>query len=156
MRTFKDSTGRAWNVNLTVGDLRRLKNETESHIDLCALLDDDSLAARLKDPAFVGELLYGIVRPQAAGQNIDLEAFCKALGGEHVAAGLDAFAEELASFFGPWFPSLGGLIADALRRRRAAQAQAASEATGGSPTGDESSTPPGPAEATPTPPPTAS
>jgi hypothetical protein len=153
MHNFKDSTGRAWNLTITVGDLRRLKSE--SHIDLCAILDDDGLHKRVQDAVFCGEVLYGLIQRQAEAIPLTLEAFCAILDGKAVAEGMAAFTEELSDFFVPWLPSLIREIGKALQERASRN-----RPPGGSPSpfpsGGECSEPPAVSESTPAASPSAS
>jgi hypothetical protein len=99
MKQFTDSTGRAWQLTLTVGAIKRVKGLLGA--DLLALHEGDPpLAARLAtDVVLVCDVLYAILKPDLDQAGISDEAFGQRLAGAAIAAAYEALCEELCDFF---------------------------------------------------------
>ena len=95
MQSFKDNEGTAWNIALTLGKVRQLREklgldllDSQHHLQVL-----NSLTDRL---AFV----FLLVEEQAKERDIDAEALELRLCGDGIATSASvAFCEELASFF---------------------------------------------------------
>lgn len=95
MQSFKDNEGQTWNVSLTIGKVRQLREklgldllDTQHHLQVM-----NSLTDRL---AFV----FLLVEEQAKDRGIDAEALELRFYGEGVASAASmSFLKELESFF---------------------------------------------------------
>ena len=107
MRSFKDSEGRSWDINLNIATLKRVKNADIDHgrgVDLLNLdtaeKNESPLVTRLAmDIALLCDVIYVCIQPQAVKREINDEQFGEALGGEVIVKARTAFFEELADFF---------------------------------------------------------
>jgi len=100
MSKFKDNAGRDWDVNITVGTVKRVKADTS--YDLITVIGGEVAIQRLStDPLLLAEVLFSIIRPQAEAKGITLEQFLESLGGESIEKATDAFMEALANFSPP-------------------------------------------------------
>ena len=99
MRNFKDTTGRAWNVELTVGGVEKI--QAALGVNLFGVLDPDSgLFDRLmQDGLLAGQALWILVEPQAAASNIDRAKFLDSLSGDEFGAGREAWVGAVIDFF---------------------------------------------------------
>lgn len=100
MRTFRDQTGRDWNLSINVGAVKRVRAELQ--IDLLTVVDPKAdLLERLgSDPVLVVDLLYILCKPQADERGISDEQFGEMMGGgDTVLQANRAFLGELADFF---------------------------------------------------------
>jgi hypothetical protein len=125
MRTFRDSAGRAWAVDLTIGAARRVR--TLLGVDLLALTDGTPrLIDRLiEDLGLQIDVIYAIVKPQADAAGIIDEQWGQSLGGEAAAAAIGVFWEELVDFFHPLRPAMEQLARAARHLARAREELAA-------------------------------
>ena len=98
MRSFKDATGRAWTVGITVADMRRVRALVS--VDLYALVDDGlkGLSELLSDPCRFVDVLYVLAQP-ADGPKPSDEEFGRSFDGDALEAAADAFAGALTDFF---------------------------------------------------------
>lgn len=138
MHSFTDRTGRAWNLEITVAALKRVRDLAK--VDLCQI--GEGVEAKLDDLALLGEVLFALVEPQAKPVGVALEGFLAALDGAAMGAAVEAFWGELACFFRPCLPLAGSLIelaAKIARKTREEQAAAAAAASisGGASTGSQ-------------------
>lgn len=94
--------GRRWRIQLTLGDLRRLKT---AGIDLLRLderpsPDEPPLAMRLRtDPLVVGEILWQCLASQLEEGGISEDDFCSMMDGAALAAAYSALTQALLDFF---------------------------------------------------------
>lgn len=98
MKTFKDSTGRSWEITLTVGSVKRVRALLD--VDLLAIEEGDPpLLTRLAtDVILLCDVIFVLVKPQADKLDVDDVEFGESLGGEVIADAQDAFYEELVLF----------------------------------------------------------
>jgi len=99
MRTFADSAGRQWKVELTLGAAKRIQALTG--VNLLELdRGDPPLLTRLGlDVMLLCDVIFAVLEPQAEAAGVSDEQFGEALGGEAILAARTAFFEELADFF---------------------------------------------------------
>ena len=99
MKTFTDSQGREWQIAITVGSIKQVRDLLD--VNLAELTDGDPpLLTRLEiDIVLLCDVIYALVKPQADESGVTDEQFGAALGGEAIRAAHDAFWEELADFF---------------------------------------------------------
>ncbi|MGI6273729.1 MAG: hypothetical protein ACOYLD_15425 [Anaerohalosphaeraceae bacterium] len=99
MRSFTDSTGRTWTINLTIDAAKRVRDLLGINL-LEPEAGDPPLLTRLgTDEILLCDVIYCLIKPQADQQAITDEQFGQALGGEAILAAQKAFYEELIDFF---------------------------------------------------------
>lgn len=110
MKTFTDSTGRAWNLELTIAGAKRIKSICD--VDLMDLqAGEPPLLFRLeKDVILLMDVIFALVKPQADAAGITDQQFGQAMNGPAAGAAADAFWEELTDFFRSTRPALVELI----------------------------------------------
>ncbi len=125
MHSFKDNAGRTWDLAITVGTVKRIQGRLD--VDLTALADGEPPLIR----RLMGELILQIdaiwvaIEPQAKAAGVSDEQWVESMGGEAMAAALDAFWADLRDFFRPSRPGLAGLAQNAAELVNARQALAA-------------------------------
>jgi len=99
MKEFRDSAGRTWPVQLTVGSAKRVRDLLG--VDLLAPEQGEPpLLTRLgTDEMLICDVLYCLVKPQADAKGVSDEQFGESLGGEAIARGMEALYAELVDFF---------------------------------------------------------
>lgn len=109
MKTFKDSTGRTWNLSITVDAVKRLR--AEMNIDLCELhTGDDPPIFRLeRDVPLLFDVIWRLVAPKPEGMTA--EQFAALIGAEEVGPAVNAFWEDLSDFFQSLRPMIREMIA---------------------------------------------
>lgn len=97
MKAFKDISERSWQIRLTIGAVKDLRDCLE--VDLLALnAGEEPLLNRLAtDPVLLVDVLYVLCGDQH--EDITDEAFGKSLDGQTFLHAQTAFFEELADFF---------------------------------------------------------
>lgn len=96
MAQFKDTTGRPWTFELSVGEVLRVKKETG--VNLAELFSRGSKEGdKLADPEMLVNIAWELVKAQAAG--MEPEAFAFVLNGETLEAIADSLGEAVADFF---------------------------------------------------------
>ncbi len=151
MPRFADSTGRTWNLDLTVGDIKRIRRRMG--IDLMGLLDGEPrLVDRIRDDLELAiNLVFAAIEPQAEAAGVTDEQFGHALTGEAASAALAALWGAVADFFRFLRPAATAAAERVMMLRRTAGAILAMMADAGPmPSGDSSIGQPGPADLPPT------
>jgi hypothetical protein len=99
MRTFKDSGGRAWKIDITVAQVKRVRAELK--LDLLGLVDDrlQPLERLLADPVTLVDLIYVLCSEQADKDGVTDEQFGRAMAGDAIEAAAEAFVGALSDFF---------------------------------------------------------
>ena len=110
MHQFSDTAGRTWQLALTIGGVKRVKDLL--HVDLLNPLGakprkvrgvakkSRPLVTRLQlDPALLIDCIFALVKPQADSQGVTDEQFGEALGGEAAYDAYEAFMREWQAFF---------------------------------------------------------
>lgn len=105
MKKFTDSTGHEWEITLTIGSVKRVRELAK--VDLLAI-EDPIDHTKKDDPALLTELgtdivllcdvIFAIVEPQAKEAGITDITFGHSLGGEVIEAAQEAFYDELVLF----------------------------------------------------------
>lgn len=100
--TFKDLSGREYNVALTVAAIKRIRDKLG--YDLLGLVSGGEKSQAIKDvlldPIKAADVLYVAVKPQADGFGVSDEEFGEQLAGEVLANALAALLEGVEVFFG--------------------------------------------------------
>lgn len=100
MKTFRDSKGREWAVEINVETVKRVKSRLG--VLLTEILDDKlELLSKLAgaDPILLCDVLFVVCEPEAITKNVDSEDFGRSLAGDAILNGSDALLAELADFF---------------------------------------------------------
>lgn len=98
MRTFKDRDGQEWEIDLTFGEVMRIKNDS-GEFDLLDPITDD-LSQRLDvDLAAFWEVLLLVTEPQAKERGITPERFGKIMAGNCLVEAQRQFFAEWTDFF---------------------------------------------------------
>ena len=104
MRAFKDSAGREWEISITIGAVKRVRDLLKLNGETVDLLSPNSgnppLITRLfLDLCLLVDVLYALCRPRAQELRISDEEFGASIAGEEAKAAYEAFFEELIDFF---------------------------------------------------------
>lgn len=122
MHTFNDTKGRTWEINLTIGAVKRVKqaldvdlldplselsqpdtgDKPDLSVDLLAQtsLERMPLLTRLQaDVVLLIDVIFVLVQPQAKELDVSDEQFGEALGGDAAYAAYDSFMCEWQAFF---------------------------------------------------------
>lgn len=99
MKSFVDTAGRTWSVDVQVDGIKRVRSLLG--IDLLTILDDGcQLLARLHDdPVLLVDVLYALCKPQAESQSLRDEDFGRAMSGDALLQAHQALLEGLSDFF---------------------------------------------------------
>ncbi len=99
MRTFRDITGREWQLRITVWDVQRVREELK--IDLMDMNTGETpLVSRLHvDMILLIGVIWVCVEDQAKKFEVTPEQFGRSLGGTEVQGATKAFWDELRDFF---------------------------------------------------------
>ncbi len=99
MRTFRDSKGRTWELSLTIGSAKRVRDKLGINL-LEPEGGDPPLLTRLAtDVILFCDVLYVMVQPEAERLQVSDIDFGEALGGDALAEATNAFYEEMIDFF---------------------------------------------------------
>lgn len=100
MSKFTDSTGRNWDVAITIGDMRRVK-KARPEVDLLNMLvgKEQLIVALNADLELFCDVLFLLLEPQAQAISVTDEMFGTALGGAAIRDAHKAFWESMTSFF---------------------------------------------------------
>lgn len=100
MKSFKDATGRDWEIAINVDAIKRLKG-SEVAINLLDLVNKESnLIQRFcSDPILLVDTLYVLCKVQADSKGISDEDFGRSMGGDALEHATTALLEEVANFF---------------------------------------------------------
>lgn len=103
MSEFKDSEGRKWRINLTLGGVKKVMDELGINLlDLTQFADTSDGSATLKlvnDDLFVGEIVAILLEKQAEGYGLKREDVLDLFDGATTKRAQEAFLEEYAFFF---------------------------------------------------------
>lgn len=94
MKTFKDNTGREWQIALSIGSAKRLKDTLQ--IDL---LDAAGVQRLADSPYDVADTLYVLCQDEAAAAGISDQQFGARLAGDSIDEATDALMAEIVDFF---------------------------------------------------------
>lgn len=99
MQQFKDKTGQTWNVDLTVGSLKTIREATGIKLGDIYAKDTGLGDLIYAEPEKLGALLWVLVEDQADALKITEEQFAKRLNGESLNAAISAILAACANFF---------------------------------------------------------
>lgn len=98
MRSFKDSRGRTWDVEINPLVMKRVKARTD--FALAKLLDKNMelYGELISDPVKFVEVLFVIVSEQAEARKVSEDDFFACLSGDELEGAYDAFREAFQDF----------------------------------------------------------
>jgi len=97
MKPLTDSVGRAWEVTVNVGAVRRVRDLLG--VDLMDVAGGDLLDRLADDPVLLVDVLYVLVKPQADAKGVSDEDFGRAMVGGVLDEATSALMKELLDFF---------------------------------------------------------
>jgi len=95
MHKFTDSAGREWQIAMSLGQARKLKDA----IGIDVLDGGDSLAKLVTDPYTTANALYLLCESQAVKADVTDEQFGESLAGDAIDLATTALMDELVDFF---------------------------------------------------------
>jgi len=99
MKTFVDTSGRSWSVQLTIDSVKRVKSLLDVNL-LDLVSGDPPLLTRFgTDIVLLCDVIFVLIKPQADALGVTDEQFGAALGGEAILNAHAAFYDELIGFF---------------------------------------------------------
>ncbi len=99
MREFKDTSGRTWQLSISIGSIALVRDLLK--VDIYGLFEKnmEPLNNLMRDPCQLVNVLYVLVKRQAEKAGVSDEDFGYAFDGDVLLAASDAFMEELVLFF---------------------------------------------------------
>ena len=97
MKTFTDKKKRKWEIEVTVGTVKRVRDLID--VDLVKVLEGDLIERLRLDPELLVNVIYALCKPQADERKISDEDFGQAMNGLSIDGALAALFVELADFF---------------------------------------------------------
>lgn len=99
MRSFCDTAGREWKLDITVGAVKRVREQTK--VLLPSLFDDQfaPLAELSADCVKLVEVLWAAIEPQAVEKSVTPDQFAEAMGGDSLRLATEALVRATADFF---------------------------------------------------------
>lgn len=99
MPSFTDRLDRTWTIDLTLGDIERVKAETGHNLSEPGGGEPPLLTRFQVDLAVRGAITWALLRPTAEARGIDLQAFLSGFDGATLRASYEAIVEGLCNFF---------------------------------------------------------
>jgi hypothetical protein len=99
VKTFKDKDDRDWQIELTIGAARRVKDLLGINLLELDKGDPPLLTQLGTDEMLLVDVIYCLIKPQADAAEVTDEMFGCSLDGEAVWAACNAFYAELIDFF---------------------------------------------------------
>ena len=100
MKTFKDKDGRDWQIELTIGAARRVRDLLGVNLLELDKGDPPLLTQLGTDEMLLVDVIYCLIKPQADAAEVTDEMFGCSLDGEAVWSACNAFYAELIDFSG--------------------------------------------------------
>mgnify|MGYP007067569099 CR=1 FL=1 len=108
MKSFKDKTGRSWDIELNVGAARKLKSRCGLDFDHIITFDrgnrprDVSALEKLaEDSLLLFEVIFVLCQKQIAEAGLDEDAFAELFDGDTIEAATEALLDEIVNFSRP-------------------------------------------------------
>jgi hypothetical protein len=120
MHTFKDRTGRAWNMEATYASYARVRAQTGVSLFDIATEQRKSLE-QLADPFTLGQVIWAMVEKEAEGRGVTPEQFFAEFDGETLDRAYTALIDEMVFFCQP---RTRKILAATVERVRAAEVAA--------------------------------
>jgi hypothetical protein len=100
MHSFKDRTGRAWNMEATFGSYSRVKSQTGVSLFEIAT-EQRKCLEQLADPFTLGAVIWSMIEPQAEARGVSPEQFYAEFDGAALKSAYDALIDEMIFFCQP-------------------------------------------------------
>ena len=97
MKTFKDATGREWQVTLNTNAIKRARDT--AGVNLVEIVDGELYGRMLLDPVLVVDIAYGVCKPEADTRKFSREDFNAVMVGDAIAEAHQAVLQDLVDFF---------------------------------------------------------
>ena len=98
MKSFTDTKGRCWAVEMNVSTAKRIKSLTG--VDVLTAVQQASWFADLSaDTIKLVDVIYAAVKPQADGIGVSDEDFGSAMSGDVITDAANALVDEIIAFF---------------------------------------------------------
>ena len=97
MKTFKDATGREWQVVINTNAIKRARDT--AGVNLVEIVDGELYGRMLLDPVLVVDVAYGVCKPETDTRKFSREDFNAVLVGDSIAEARRAILEDLVDFF---------------------------------------------------------
>lgn len=108
MKSFKDKTGRSWDIELNVGTVRQIKSRCYVDFDHIITFDrrehpqDVSALEKLaEDSILLFDVIFVLCQKQIAEAGLDEEAFAELFDGDTIEAATGALLDEIINFSRP-------------------------------------------------------
>lgn len=100
MTEFKDSEGRNWTLNLTLGSAKCVYDKTGVNLlDPSSMINGDDILRLFSDDLFVGKIVWALISKQAEQRNLTEESVLNSFDAETLAKAQDSFLKEYHAFF---------------------------------------------------------
>lgn len=99
MAKFKDSEKRSWSLKITVGSLKKVKDDTTIDLGYIASGKLENLEATLSNPFDLCAILYSLCEDQVEERNMTPEDFASMLHGDTFEAAIETFVESILDFY---------------------------------------------------------
>lgn len=98
MKTFKDKNGKEWQIELTIGSAKRVRDYADA--DLISPKVGETVAKLSSNPELLVNTLYALCKPQceAADPKISEEGFAEAFNGKAIEDATTALVDEICVF----------------------------------------------------------
>ena len=120
MAKFKDAEKRSWSLKVTVGSLKKVKEDTDIDLGFIVSGKLQKLQDILEDPFSLAAVLYSLCEDQAEEREISPDDFAGMLFGETFEKAVEALIDSIVDFY-PRQKSQ--VLRDALAKERAKQEQ---------------------------------
>jgi hypothetical protein len=97
MRSFKDSQGREWRIEINISAIKKLRDVFK--VDLLKVTSSKETLAFITDPIQVIDMIYILCEQQCKEAGVSEEDFGRAMAGDVLDNAAAAFLEELVAFF---------------------------------------------------------
>jgi len=97
MAAFTDVQGRAWEVAVNYGAMRRVRESLS--VNLMEVVGGELLQRITSDPVLLIDILYWVLKPQADERNISINDFAEIFDGDTVYNASMALRDSIINFF---------------------------------------------------------
>jgi hypothetical protein len=98
-RVFTDYDGRPWAIEITLPEVRRIKQALEANLLELVDVQGDLFKRATTDVMFLVDLLFVVCQPQAVALGVTDEQFGAAMRGDAIEQAFDALFLAVADFF---------------------------------------------------------
>lgn len=108
MRRFTDTKNREWEIAVTVGTAKRVRDLVQ--VDLFKIHETLASLESLEGIEKLVNILFAVIEPQAKSQGVTDVDFGESLGGETLKTAWESLLGELIDFFRSWNPPLAATL----------------------------------------------